>query len=164
MVKVTFLIGNGFDLNLGLKTTYSHFWEEYKEVKKDDTEIIKWFKTEVLKDKELWSAAEEAFGECTSDFAKEKYNAEDFCQCHENFCRELAKYLQSQENRILYDKMTPELIGSFKEDFENYYAGFRDAERGQIVNYVNTVGQGISYNFVSFNILIIIIYFSIFFN
>ena len=151
MVKVTFLIGNGFDLNLGLKTTYSHFWEEYKEVKKDDTEIIKWFKTEVLKDKELWSAAEEAFGECTSNFAKEKYNAEDFCECHENFCRELAKYLHLQENRVEYDKTTPELINRFKEGFENYFSGFRDAKKSEILKYVDSVSQGISYNFVSFN-------------
>ena len=28
-MKITFLIGNGFDLNLGLKTTYKDFYKNY---------------------------------------------------------------------------------------------------------------------------------------
>ena len=40
-MNITFLIGNGFDRNLGLKTTYSDFVEEYK---KTDA------KTQTLKD------------------------------------------------------------------------------------------------------------------
>ena len=150
-MNITFLIGNGFDLNLRLKTNYSDFWEEYKKIRKEDSDVIEWFKTEVLKDKKLWSSAEEAFGECTSDFAKKKYTAEEFCECHEDFCRELAKYLCLQEKRIQYDKITPEMINNFREGFEKYYAGFRDAEKRKIQNHVESVAQSIFYNFVSFN-------------
>lgn len=28
-MNVTFLIGNGFDINLGLKTSYKDFYEQY---------------------------------------------------------------------------------------------------------------------------------------
>lgn len=38
-MKITFLIGNGFDLNLGLRTTYKDFYENY--LKTLDTEVIK---------------------------------------------------------------------------------------------------------------------------
>ena len=38
-MKITFLVGNGFDLNLGLDTNYSDFLKEYK--KNKDTQSTK---------------------------------------------------------------------------------------------------------------------------
>ena len=40
-MNVTFLIGNGFDLNIGLETTYSAFLKDYGIVTDKDSELIK---------------------------------------------------------------------------------------------------------------------------
>ena len=39
-MQILYIIGNGFDLNLGLKTNYNHFYEYYNTVKSDN-EIVK---------------------------------------------------------------------------------------------------------------------------
>lgn len=67
-MNITFLIGNGFDLNIGLSTTFSDFLERYVEVSLSDTAIIQHFKSSVLKDTELWANAELAFGAATQQF------------------------------------------------------------------------------------------------
>ena len=38
-MKITFLVGNGFDLNLGLDTNYSDFLKEYKKIKIQITKL-----------------------------------------------------------------------------------------------------------------------------
>ena len=53
-MNITFLIGNGFDLNLGLKTTYSDFLKEYTSVI-DEKDPLKSFKKYILKDFDKWS-------------------------------------------------------------------------------------------------------------
>ena len=39
---ITFLIGNGFDINLGLKTSYSDFYDCYKNRASKDSVILRW--------------------------------------------------------------------------------------------------------------------------
>lgn len=38
-MKVIYLVGNGFYLNLGLKTSYCDFYNYYLNVKNEDTQI-----------------------------------------------------------------------------------------------------------------------------
>ena len=150
-MNITFLVGNGFDLNLGLDTQYSDFLETYTNTKANDTENIKWFKTEVLKDRGLWSAAERAFGACTSQFADCGLKADAYDECYEDFCINLAKYLQEQEKRVEKDGINDKIEGSFPKALTSYLDGFREIPRTQIVNSTKTVGQGKVYNFISFN-------------
>ena len=91
-MNITFLIGNGFDLNIGLETTYAKFLNEYKSINTGDSELIKFFKNNILKDEALWSNAEKAFGFATKQFKEAGYGAEEFCLCHEDFCIKLAAY------------------------------------------------------------------------
>lgn len=62
-MNITFLIGNGFDLNIGLATTYSAFLEEYAKPSDKDNDLLKYFKQKILKDAKMWSNAEMAFGD-----------------------------------------------------------------------------------------------------
>lgn len=150
-MNITFLIGNGFDRNLGLYTNYTDFLKVYRETKEDDSEDLKWFKEEILIDEKLWSSAEEAFGKCTTQFVSCGYAADFFCECHEDFCISLAKYLQNQEKRINFIKIPLNITKSFKDSFENFARGFREEEKEEILKYVDSVGQGLCYNFISFN-------------
>lgn len=43
-MNITFFIGNGFDLNLGIKTSYSDFCPYFFEHSSDDNIIKKWLK------------------------------------------------------------------------------------------------------------------------
>ena len=47
-MNVTFLIGNGFDINLGLRMKYTDFIEIYREIQPQDNEIIKKFKGNII--------------------------------------------------------------------------------------------------------------------
>ena len=71
---VTFIIGNGFDIQMGLNTRYSDFYKVYTEIKEKDSELIKWFKGEISKDWENWADFELGMGR----FSKEFNNTHDF--------------------------------------------------------------------------------------
>ncbi len=109
-MDITFLIGNGFDLNLGLKTSYSDFVKVYKKTESKN-ENIKCFKENMEEDKELWKDAELALGRYT-----EKYfvgEAELFFECQLDFAKNLAKYLKEQTRDIDYDPSTEKIVESF---------------------------------------------------
>ena len=50
MAKITWIIGNGFDINIGLKTRYTDFYKVYTIVRPGDNAVIQRFKKEILKD------------------------------------------------------------------------------------------------------------------
>ena len=50
MAKITWIIGNGFDFNIGLKTRYTDFYKVYTIVRPGDNAVIQRFKIEILKD------------------------------------------------------------------------------------------------------------------
>lgn len=150
-MNICFLTGNGFDLNLGLETQYIDFLKIYREESKKDSESIKWFKSKVLEDDELWSSAERAFGICTKNFAEKGYKADIFCDCHEDFCIQLAKYLQNQEQKINYDNLNDEIGTCFSKAITNYYGGFREIPQNQILNSMKSITGGIKYDFITFN-------------
>ena len=115
-MNITFLIGNGFDLNLGLKTSYSDFLQVYKEIKPTDSEVIKKFKQDILQDEQQWSNAEEQFGKYTEEFYNSDFTAEQYCECHEDFCANLAEYLEDEEDGICYG-ISREKVVEFVESF-----------------------------------------------
>ena len=94
-MTISFLIGNGFDVNLGLNTTFSSFLDCYTKENANDTEMIERFKKSILKDKKRWSDAEIAFGEYTEIFKREGKSADDYYECYDDFCEHLANYLLS---------------------------------------------------------------------
>lgn len=150
-MRITFLIGNGFDINLGLDTRYTDFLKSYREIRNTDSELLKYFKNEVLGEKELWANAEEAFGIITEKFKRKGYDAEAYCECHEDFCNNLAKYLIAEEQRINYTEKSTELAGYLSTGLLNYKKGFRENEINQIEEVENTIGNALFFNFINFN-------------
>ena len=49
-MNVTFLIGNGFDLGIGLKTAYSDFYDIYCMPHQGDSPAVVKFKSEIQSD------------------------------------------------------------------------------------------------------------------
>ena len=146
-MNITFLIGNGFDINLGLETRYSDFLKEYKTIKDGDNEYIKKFKKDILRDEGFWSDAEKAFGEYTVEYE----DASIYSECHIDFCEKLADYLKKQEERLNFQALGQKIISSFSNAIAKYCDSFRPEQKDQITNSFNGVGGGIIYNFINFN-------------
>lgn len=110
-MNITFLIGNGFDRNLGLATAYSDFIKEYKKVE-GTTETLQKFNKHIKENEEMWSSAEVALGQFTKEFGKGE--AEQFSECHTSLCEQLALYLKEQEIRINYEFSKENIETAFK--------------------------------------------------
>ena len=145
-MNITYLIGNGFDLNLGLNTKYTDFIETYKNLVSGNI-ILDSFRLNVASNLPFWSNAELAFGKCTEDFT----DATDFSDCHADFCAELANYLKAQESRLYFEKLGEFIPSPFSESIKAYNTGFREEQQQQIKSCFNEVSGGIVYNFISYN-------------
>ncbi len=145
-MEITILVGNGFDLNLGLKTTYKDFIAYYLN-KSSKNENIEQFKKDITKNLVSWANAEIKFGEYTSNYKigeKEK-----FMGSHDDFIDELAEYLTFESKKI---DITEDICQKFGDDFQDIYEGFNAEERVNIEEIFNAfAASGYFYNFLIFN-------------
>lgn len=101
-MRVTILIGNGFDLALGLRTRYMDFLEHYRVSDKDIASVHKM--KEIIDDDrkkalKRWSCAEEAFGrQKFSQYGDDVVLVLD--ECETDFQSALTSYLKQEERRF----------------------------------------------------------------
>ena len=111
-MNITFMIGNGFDRNLGLKTTYSDFIKWYKKTPAK-TDTLKDFREYINQNEELWSAAEEELGRYSAQFDAGAGAA--FYECHKDICEHLAEYLKGQQGRVEYPAISKEIEDTYSQ-------------------------------------------------
>ena len=99
-MNILFIIGNGFDLNLGMKTRYSDFYKYYKSIPSQSNSVNK-LKNAISKDIENWSDLELALGKYTKNLG----SAEEFEEVYEDIGDKLADYLQQEENNFDFSKI-----------------------------------------------------------
>ena len=152
-MNVTILVGNGFDLNLNLKTKYTDFINDYCKNADSDNDVIKEFKSDIARDCKTWANAELAFGQYTANFSDDENGAENFCDCHDDFCVKLAAYLQKQETRLNWDYSSRDIAQTFGScvSFTNLISGLLETERAEICESCSHYDGGIIYNFINFN-------------
>lgn len=91
-MNIVYLIGNGFDLSVGLPTAYSDFYKYYLSQNTEDEEIIK-FKKSIETTPDYWSDLEKALGQYTINLdTEEKINA-----IHKDLINNLKTYLKGVE-------------------------------------------------------------------
>ena len=147
-MNITFLIGNGFDRNLGLDTTYSDFVRHYKKIS-PKTENLKKFYAYINDNEDLWSNAEIAMGKYTNEIETGK--AEAFSECHTDFCEQLAQYLKGQMERMDYDDSKESIINAFS-NLNKIIQSFPTQERETLnALYKNRNGEQITFNFICYN-------------
>lgn len=99
MGNLLFIIGNGFDIRLGLPTRYSQFIDWYKE-QDAPSEFIKEkkenFFSELKKHGDDWKDLEIALGEFTINFQ----TAEEFRNFYTDINESLYNYLKSIDGKI----------------------------------------------------------------
>lgn len=120
-MNVTFLIGNGFDINLGLKTRYTDFYDSYIESNKnrDENDSIKKFCNIIENDEryETWADFEAAF-------AKNAFGTEiDVREIMADFTVKFADYLKTQKQ--LCDYSDPNIISML---FIFLFSGYMNLE------------------------------------
>ena len=147
-MNVTFLIGNGFDLNLGLATAYSDFVKYYKGTAAD-TEVLRKFRKDINENEARWSAAEIEMGQYSGAF--EKGQGAAFSECHTDFCKHLAAYLKQQQDRIDYDYIAKQIEQALA-NINTLANPFPERERSVIEGIYSRHQSGnTTVNFINFN-------------
>ena len=105
-MDITFLLGNGFDIGLGLNSSYRDFYKEYCKPDDTDSECIR-FKNQlkttddgVFNSVYNWSDFEKAFGEYAKEFGKEQ--EDEYLGVFSDFCQKFNLYLEKEESLIDY--------------------------------------------------------------
>lgn len=147
-MNITYIFGNGFDIQLGLATRYSHFLQEYVKPLDSDSENIRAFKR-YLQDgtnRELWSDAERAMGEHLGEFGNDTLN--EYSERVLDFESRMIEYLEREQKKCSFDK--PDKIKAVFADFLRN--SFEDVlvRRGQEIG-VNSECITNRYSFLTFN-------------
>jgi hypothetical protein len=95
ILKILHIIGNGFDLNLGLKTSYKDFYDYYKLVESSKSSINN-LKIKISNNYKNWSDLELALGQYTEEFK----TVDDFDEVFEDILEQLGQYLSKEENKL----------------------------------------------------------------
>lgn len=128
-MNILFIIGNGFDLNLGLKTSYSDFYEYYQSIKSPSKSISK-LKSEIDSDIKNWSDLEIALGKYTENLS----SLNEFDEVFEDIGEKLSEYLTIQE-----EKFNPEDIdiNKFHDNLCFPEKNLLKADADRIINFRN---------------------------
>ena len=153
-MNITFLLGNGFDIGLGLKTGYENFYDEYSEIQSTDNKNINSFKA-MLKNRNLddrkkiidWADFEKAFGQHSSEFTMDQKN--EYIERFEDFVAKFNTYLENEEKRL--DFSNTALIAKTMNTAVATYFHIRTADREAVQAIYNSADSKRNYNFISFN-------------
>ena len=151
-MNILFLIGNGFDINVGLKTRFKDALTSYLKEENKDPRIQK-FKKDINNDFENWSDFEKQMGIYT-----EKYSLttiDDYCFCIKDFKESLIRYLKNEEEKINFDAKKGEIAKVFNKSISNFYDGLTNNSKNILQRIIRTAKSNQNYpsyyNFITFN-------------
>lgn len=128
---VTFLIGNGFDLNLGMKTRYTDMYDSYIKSKSKSTVIDK-FKKDLQKEEhnhyQNWSDFEMGMARYAKNFTDEN----EFIECIRDFKAHMVKCLKIEEERFLNDFWLNADFNRMIDSITNFHYGCTPNNRYEI--------------------------------
>jgi hypothetical protein len=94
-LKILYIIGNGFDLNLGMKTTYKDFYEYYSSIQSTKNKVND-LKKSISSNYNNWSDLELALGQYTEELK----TLVDFDEVFEDIGEHLSQYLKNEESKF----------------------------------------------------------------
>ena len=145
---VTFIIGNGFDIQMGLKTRYTDFYKEYIKDDENDSGVIRRFKNVILKDKssnwETWADFELQMGIHSKDFTGSTAEV-DFLACFEDFIVKFNDYIIKECDSVDWINITSEIRSLFRDSILNYY------DYAKQTNQYDILANTSKLNFLQFN-------------
>ena len=147
---VTFIIGNGFDIGLGMKTKYSDMYEEYVKTPSATT-VIRAFKDNLSSRTpyDKWSDFEMGMAE----YAKILASEDELVECVRDFKGYMVQHLQSENQRLvdlIQDKAyANQLVRELDHSLEQFHAGFTPNITAQLSQLIG--GPFPEYNIITFN-------------
>ena len=150
-MKVLWIIGNGFDLNLGLDTGYRSFLD--RAYSRDETEAERRGKLEGIVGAELsdpqsnrWSDLEMLLADATEGYPPE---SDDFDYTFEGIQRLFVDYVASEERRIP-DAFEDAVIEEFWDTITHFHRRLTERDRSRLL--MSDPGQeSIEYLFMTLN-------------
>lgn len=155
-MNIVYIIGNGFDLRLGMPTSYPDFlaFYKYQEPVYDST-VREWKDRffQIMKDKQRkgeteWRDLEIAIGQFTSSFTNNKQSFLDF---YHDINYSLLKFL-SEVERLVGNNFSQEECDQLKSDLMSPYRYLNNREQNNCckrLGYENWYGNVISFNYTS---------------
>lgn len=156
-MQTVFLIGNGFDVNLGLKTRYTEFYDYYLNILTNN-ENVKNLKQHLKENKsDFWSDLEIGLGKYTAELN----SYEQVEEAYDDINDEMKKYISNIENTPLSQNIDVDL---FKKNISSLESFLSPAETNRIralynsfhindhlidivnFNYTTTIDRIIGYN------------------
>jgi hypothetical protein len=114
-MNILFILGNGFDINLGMATRYSDFYKYYIS-QSSKSDIIAQLKNSITANLKNWSDLELALGEYTENIS----SLNDFDEIFDDIGDNLSEYLQHQEDSFDYDKIDLKKVFSHLSNPESF--------------------------------------------
>lgn len=150
-MNITYMIGNGLDISLGLRTRYADFYEyiknNYSEKNDEKNEILE----SISNDTELWSDLELELGNYTKNIKDDTENLEKFYRDKFEIDIMLREYLKMEQNKIDWDDN--DKMNKFKTEFVrqivSFYDYFKTSDKTDIYNLIKN--QSLKYYLISFN-------------
>ena len=141
-MNITFLIGNGFDINLGLNTRYTDFYPTYLSKGHDDI-----LSRAIADNYDKWADLEVALGKVLKDVTPEQ--VDEFLDSKGKLEGDLAEYLRHEEGRP--DLCSDNLPSEFQKNVTEFYQEFSAKEKADYKAWAATNKAIINYHFISFN-------------
>jgi len=144
-MNIVYLIGNGFDLNLDLKTSYNHFYDYYISLPtENDSKVISDFKKELWSESDKWSYLEYQLGKYLK-----KLNADEAVLLHDHLIEQLSKYIASEEEKYSFDDKQKNI---FREHLNNPFKKLLPEEISELNKYKSQMNNSSPYiRIITFN-------------
>lgn len=144
---ITFLIGNGFDINIGLKTRYFDFYRYFEKNANECNMIRNWIKEE----KYLWSDLEMRLGQKVSAVNEKSLN--QFYQDKIELDELLIRYLETEQERFRITENNKSVIEEeFVRSMKELTDGFTLVDQESIKRTKDcSRNETYEYQFITFN-------------
>lgn len=150
-MNITFMIGNGLDISVGLKTSYRDFYEYIKNNLSYDEKNRNDILVNIDENIELWSDLELGLGDYTHNIGDDESKLEKFYKDKFEIDLKLREYLRREQDKINWhdEGNGPQ----FKTKFVNHIVGFynflKPSDKDEILKLID--GNSLKYNLISFN-------------
>lgn len=157
--EITFIIGNGFDLSCGLKTSYSDIYAGYINGVEGVSKVVEAFQKELREHQEkgsdtTWSRWSD-FEMGLADYAKELHSEKELLECLEDFTWYIQSHLKLQEDSFIQQlKMSEDwkkaVLSEVDDSLISFFEKLPENNSIHLFNSADNVG-GLKYNFLTFN-------------
>lgn len=141
-MNITFLVGNGFDINLGLNTKYTDFYPTYLSNGHDDI-----LSRAIADNYDKWADLEIALGKVLKDVTPEQID--EFLDSKGKLEGDLAEYLRHEESRL--DLSSAGIPSKFQKNIAGFAKEFTAKEQADFSVWQSGVHSSIIYRFISYN-------------